>query len=254
MRTFYAFALLTILALTACQGEAAPTPTLTPTLVPSSTATAVPSATPNVTPTPALVGTPSETPIVVTVPPLLGQKIAPPIDVALPQGWQLVGYDTMALYDVDTIRPLPLAVYEGPVTGGKGTIVLLWGFPSLIAGNPLATADPEPNLWSDGLRLLRLAIVEQGCNIGTDLERSYRVGNLAATGTQWAAVDCPELPDTRGWFAGLESEGLNFIFYAYADPITAMDTGSEELQAILDSVTFRAADLLTTVTPATPVS
>lgn len=252
MRTICAIVFIGMFTLTAC-AQAAPTPTNTPTLVPSSTPTIIPSATPNVTPTPAVSVAPSETPIVVTVPPLLGQQLEPPIDIVLPQGWS-VGYNTLALSDVDTIRPVPLAIYQGPVTGGMGTIVLLWGFPSLMAGNAALTPDPQPSLWSDGLRLLRLAIVEQGCNVGTDLERSYRVGNLAATGTQWAAVDCPELPDTRGWFAGVHSEGLNFIFFVFADPIQAMDSGSEELQAVLDTVTFRVSDLLGTGTPATPAN
>lgn len=177
--------------------------------------------------------------IVVTFEPLLGEQIEPPLDIVLPPDWQF-GYDTLLLDDVDvSVRAIPFAVYTGSVTGGEGTIVLLWGFPNLVAGNPFMPQDIEPDLWADGLRLLRLAIIEQGCNIGTDLRRSYVVGGKNAVGTQFAAVDCPELPDTRGWFAGVREGGINFVFYVFADPIEVLDSAEAELQAILDTVSFR---------------
>jgi protein-disulfide isomerase len=176
--------------------------------------------------------------LVVTIEPLLGERIEPPLTIALPPGWQR-GYDTLVMNDVDVlVRTIPLAVYTGPVTGGQGTIVLLWGFPNLVAGNPLAGEAIQPDLWADGLRLLRLAIIEQGCNIGTDMRLNYSIGGLAAAGTQFSAVDCPELADTRGWFAGLRQGGINFVFYMFTEPIGAMTTAETELQAILDSVQF----------------
>lgn len=193
---------------------------------------------PQPTPDPAQPELTLEPTIVVTFEPLLGEAIEPPLDLTLPRGWQF-GYDALLLDDVDvSVRAIPFAIYTGPVSGGTGTVVLLWGFPNLVAGNPFMAQDAEPDLWADGLRLLRLAIIEQGCNIGTDLRSSYVVGGKNAVGTQFAAVDCPALPDTRGWFAGVREGGINFIFYAYADPIEAMDTAEPELQAILDSVTF----------------
>ena len=63
-------------------------------------------------------------------------------------------------------------------------------------------------------------------------------GNPTVPGTRFSAVDCPELPDTRGWFAGVQEGGINFVFYAFADPIDALSSGQETLQAVLDSVTF----------------
>ncbi|MEO8395709.1 MAG: hypothetical protein ABI700_22130, partial [Chloroflexota bacterium] len=64
-------------------------------------------------------------------------------------------------------------------------------------------------------------------------------GGLQAIGTQFAAVKCPQLPDTRGWFAGLRQFEINFVFYVYTDPIAAMDgSAPNELQAILDTVQF----------------
>jgi hypothetical protein len=175
---------------------------------------------------------------IVELPPVTSEQTAPPLIIGLPQGWE-TGYAVQFLRDVDADRTIPVAVYQGPVTGGTGTIVLLWGFPNLIVTEGV----PEtvtPDLWLDGLRLLRLAVVEPSCNVGTDLRREYNVGGLAAVGTQFAAVDCPELADTRGWFAGLRQNNLNFVFYVFTDPIEAMDTAEGELQAILDSVRFTA--------------
>lgn len=187
--------------------------------------------------------------VIVTVEPLLGQPIPPPVELELPAGWRY-GYDALVLSDVDNaIRSIPLAVYTGPVSGGRGVIVLLWGFPNLVAGNPF-TGGSAPDLWSDGLRLLRLAVIEQGCNIGTDLRMSYSVGDLPASGTQFSAVDCPQLPDTRGWFAGLQEGGINFVFYVYTEPISAMNTAGDELQLILDSARFTVpTPAATTATP-----
>jgi hypothetical protein len=187
-----------------------------------------------------LTGTEEVTPIVVTIEPLLHTPIPPPLDISLPDGWK-GGYDALLIHDVDGLRTIPIAVYTGPVTGGTGSIYLLWGFPNIVAYNPLQDG-AQVDLWADGLRLLRLAVVEQGCNVGTDIKRQFSIGGLAASGTLFAAVDCPDLPDTRGWFAGLQEYGINFVFYAFATPISAVDSSAGELQAILDSVQFRIAE------------
>ncbi|MFN8453019.1 MAG: hypothetical protein U0521_31465, partial [Anaerolineae bacterium] len=170
-----------------------------------------------------------------TFDPLAHEQIEPPLTITLPDGWSS-GYDALVLQDIDGIRPIPFAVYTGPVSGGTGTIVLLWGFPNLINANSVAV---EPDIWTDGTRLLRLAVVGDGCNVGTDLRRMYSVGGIQAIGTQFAAVDCPDLPDTRGWFAGVRQFNVNFVFYAYTEPIAAMDgSAPDEMQAILDTVQF----------------
>jgi hypothetical protein len=130
------------------------------------------------------------------------------------------------------------------------TIVLLWGFPNIGDPFPDNGSPVAPDLWVDGLRLLRIAVLEQGCNIGTGEQRSYRVGLLLGTGAQFSAVECPELPGTRGWFAGVQEKGLNFVFYAYAegepvvDPahIEVFNQAAQEMQAILDTVRFRVPE------------
>ena len=176
-------------------------------------------------------------PIVITLPPVQNQEIPPPLNLTLPDGWR-TRHDTLLLGDVDAMRSVPFSYFTGPVTGGTGNIVLLWGFPNLVAGNPFDASGVQVDLFTDGLRLLRLAVIEQGCNIGTDLRREYSIGGLTAVGTQFSAVTCPETSDTRGWFAGLQQNDINFIFYAYTDPIEAIDGARAELQAILDSVRF----------------
>lgn len=276
--------LLLISTLLAACGPASATPTPMPTLVPSLTPTnsadiheAVAGTLTALAPTLALqltaaeaTPTASETPNVVELPPVLGQSTNPPLDISLPEGWVVAQNDALIIPDADsTVRAIPYVAYSGPITGGQGTIVLLWGFPSLV--NPFANngtpsaqdlaglIDPSlaqgnaptvtPDLWSDGLRLLRLAIVEQGCTIGTDLKRNYNVGALSGVGTQFAAVSCPQLPDTRGWFVGVPAEGLNFIFYLFSDPIAAMDTGRNDLQAVLDTVHFHPIEVTPQPTP-----
>ncbi len=193
----------------------------------------------NATNTPSLTSTvdPLATaPVVLTLDPLLGESFPPPLTLDLPDGWAQ-GDDTLLLDDVAGVRAIPFTLYTGPVEGGTGSIVLLWRFPN-VSLNPLATTPEAPDLYADGLRLLRLAIVEPGCNVGTDIRREYPIGGMTAVGTGFSAVDCPQLPDTRGWFAGLRWNDINYIFYMYTDPIAAMDSGRDDLQAILDSVRF----------------
>ncbi len=271
----------------ACGGAPQPTAVAQSTLVPSLTATegsdiqAAVDATltamvtqqalstldtpqPNVTFVPDFTLTPTEAPLVITLPPTTGDKVPPPMEITLPEGWQM-GYDAQVLADVEPnkFRVIPVAVYSGPITGGTGSIIVYWGFPNLVtpttdvmaaaAMGMTAQATVEPDLWSDGVRLLRSAVIETDCNIGVDVRRNYRVGLLSAEGTQWSAVSCKSgLPDTRGWFAGVQDNGVNFLFYVFTDPITAMDSSSGELQAILDTVRFRVDTL--TLTPPAPTS
>jgi hypothetical protein len=232
--------IIMLLILAACAPSAAPTPI--PTLVPSSTPTLEASQ----TPLPTLTETPpdptQEPTVVMEITQLAGIGDAPPLEMNFPPGWGY-RYDNYALPDVDGMRSVPIAYYEGPVTGGTGKILIFWAFPNMVdpftqPGEPVADAD----LWSDGLRLFRLAMVDRGCNSGTDLQRTYRIGNLSASGTQFSIVDCPESPDTRGWFAGVQVKGINFIFFVYAEPIEAMAEADDELQAILDTAVFRVPD------------
>jgi hypothetical protein len=259
---YVALTALTMLA-TACRQAAEPTSTLEPTLVASLTPSSAPdiqqavegtltalgpTAPPDATFAPDFTLTPTPTLIVVTIPALTGDENPPPLDMTLPDGWQSA-YNMHVLTDPsepNRIRAVPIAVYSGPIEGGTGTIVVYWGFGNLVNPLPAPGTPVAIDLWSDGLLLLRQAVVEPQCNIGTDLKRTYRIGLVSAVGTEWSAVTCPELPDTRGWFAGVTENRINFVFYAFADPISAMDTGADELQTILDSVRFRVPELTAT--------
>jgi hypothetical protein len=211
--------------------SASPAPTLVPTATPLTRPTLPPAntaqPTPNVSPTP--------TPILID--PLTGVRTAPPLTLDLPEGWRF-GYDTIIFEDVGDLTYVPIALYKGPVTGGTGTIVLVWNFRSVTSGIPQPDSALD-SAWIDGLRLLRGLVFDAECNIGTDPQRDFSVGGRPATGTNFRVVDCPETADTKGWFAGLTVEGVNFIFYMYTDPIDAMkDSVPFELQAILDSIRF----------------
>lgn len=191
-------------------------------------------ASPEVTPEVTAETTPETTPILVN--PLLGLPVLPPLAIDLPASWGAY-YDTYIYTELDgRVETLPLAFYQGPVTGGVGNIVLLWGFDSFVG----AVFEQAPDPWLDGLRLLQPVVFSPECNVGRFPKRDYRIGAFDAVGAQFTAIDCPnEAPDTRGWFAATTYEGLNFAFYAYIDPLQPAGSQAEfDLQAILDSVRF----------------
>lgn len=242
MRTYYliVFTLVLSLVLAACGSadeatpQLAPTEPSTPTLVPTLQASPLPTLQPSVTPEPDV--TPTETPMVMDN--LIEEEIPPPLTMNLPEGWQF-GSGARVFNDIGELRVVPFALYTGPVTNGTGFIVVLWDFPNATSGNPFMQEGTQPDLYVDGLRLLRLVLLEQECVVGTDLKMEYSIGGRPASGTQFSTSDCPELPDTRGWFAGLFEQDVPFVFYAYTEPITAMDgIAREELQTILDSIEF----------------
>jgi len=243
----------------ACSGNGEePLPTFVPTdnitsmpsPVPTLTSVPLPTSTPLPTPTPAEAAeaTPevTEEPLLYLVMSDMEEAMEPPISITLPPEWEAL-HGTHLIQDIDGPRSLPFTVYQGPVTGGTGQIILIWGFPEIgVGGNPF---DPESNivfsLYNDGLRMLRLAVLDPQCNIGTDVERTYGIGQRPAKGTVFSAVNCPDEPDTRGWFAALRQDELNFAFYMLGLPIEVMDGNVPlEMQAILDTVEFRVDEFL----------
>jgi hypothetical protein len=171
-----------------------------------------------------------------------GQAIDPPITIELPPGW-ISQNATIAIQDITGIQVLPYTLYAGflgnTAEDGIGYIVLLWGFPSIGFANEFMQAqDVVISPFMDGLRLLRIALLEPDCNVGTDIEREFPIGDKIGSGTGFAAINCPNTPDTRGWFVSLYEDGMNFAFYIYAEPIDKMDGAEDDLQAILDTVRF----------------
>jgi hypothetical protein len=182
--------------------------------------------------------TADSTPTPIQLEPLLGNAPPPPIDITLPEGWRF-DYDALVFNDLGELRVVPFAIYTGPITGGQGFIVIMWNFPNVAAGSAIA-GTAEVDLYVDGLRLLRLVILETGCLVGTDLRTEYEIGGFVAPGTQFSAVKCPQTSDTAGWFMALPVDGMNFAFYMYSEPLDAMaGLGRRDLEDILDTVEFQ---------------
>lgn len=244
------------IALAACGGESdasPPSPTsVPPTLLPTLTWTPLPTN-PTVPLEPTEIQGPTPTPeptAQILVDLAEGQEIDPPVRIALPEGWQQ--YNRVQLYkDLDgNLRLVPATIYVGPVTSGTGYIVLLWAFENVVTYNPVTGAPGELNLHADGLRLLRFVVLEPGCVVGTDVEREFEVGGLPATGTFFSAIGCEETVDTRGWFAVLQQDNVNFAFYVYTEPLEAMNgIAMAELERILDTVTFHVQEMILAATP-----
>lgn len=228
-----------------CAQPAAPTATLTP--VPTDTATPLPTDRPRPTATLTRTPLPTLTPTDPNAPPAptptpsgtpeLVEGVPPPFDITLPPGWG-ERHTIAPVRDGVTQSGVPLSVYGGPVPGYEGYngwIVVFWGFPSL-------SATSEPDLWADGLRFLRGALIDSSCNIGTDLQRTFEVGGETAAGTFFQAVGCHGEPDTAGWFAGLNvpEQGGSYVFFAYVEPIEGYEESIDTLQAVLDSVTWHS--------------
>ena len=186
-----------------------------------------------------------------------GQELDPPIVIKLPENWQALN-STIAIEDIIGLRVYPYTLYTGPVSGGQGYIILLWGFESVAGRNP-ETQEALIDPYLDALRLLRLAVIGSDCVPGTDVRREFTIGERTVEGANFSAYRCEETVDTRGWFFGLTEQGMSFAFYMYAEPIEAMDGNTPfELQDILDTVEFRVDDFLAsveprpTLTPSTP--
>jgi hypothetical protein len=191
---------------------------------------------------------------------------APPLDIKLPPNWKY-GYQLVPIRDQFVQASMNMAVYQGPVTGGQGTIIVLWGFPSLappptLSGAQLLTnapGTPAPDLqaqaiWADGLRLLQGTVLDLTCNVGHFGQRTLTIGGQQAIGEYFAASQCQGEPDTAGWFAGLRQGGGNFLFYAYIDPVQAYNQGRPEVQQILDTVVFRTTSATRPAAPPTNTS
>lgn len=198
--------------------------------------TATPTPNPDITPE----VTPEIESVTIEIEASEGQEIDPPLTIDLPEGWVSLN-STLVIQDITGLRILPYTIYAGLVNEdtGIGYIVLLWGF-SNVALMPDSdnTTEVKINPFMDGLRLLRLALLEPECTVGTDVEREYPIGDQLGYGTGFAAVGCPQTEDTRGWFVSLNVDNLNFAFYVYAEPLASMDGAEDELQAILDTVRF----------------
>jgi hypothetical protein len=235
----------------ASQGAGATGTRLPASPIPASTSTPIAPAQP--TSTSALL---AMTPVVGLTPlptnPIILPGNPPPLDIKLPPNWKY-GYQVLPIRDRLVQAAMNVAIYRGPVQGGIGTIILLWGFPSLgppptisaaqVLGTPVSgTLSPDLQrqmLWADGLRLLQGTVVDITCNVGNHSRSEFQIGGQTAIGEYFAAVQCQGEPDATGWFAALNQFGGNFIFYVTIEPPEAYNNGRSEVQKILDTVVFR---------------
>jgi hypothetical protein len=172
-----------------------------------------------------------------------GQEIDPPLTLDLPDDWQS-GNGTAVIQDIFGLQLLPFTLYTGPVTGGEGFIVVIWGYETTGLFNS-ETGESILSPYTDALRLLRFALIGPDCVPGIDVEKEFEVGGIVAQGSNFSAYRCEETLDTRGWFVGLQIEGVNMSIYAYTEPIEAMDgIAPQEIQAILDTAEFDIEGLL----------
>lgn len=229
-----------------------PSPQIEPTTTESMPPTATPMPTLTLSPEPTPTATVTIDPTLAAMPqldvePLLETDLTSPIQLRLPAGWELV-FDSFALPfpEEEMIRILPFSIYRGPVTGGTGVVVTVWGFENIVPVSPISNQMPELDLWSDGLRVLLTVVLEPDCNVGRGDRRIFDFGERSAEGSYFWAVDCgessetdeiPPSPDVQGWFVSLQERGVNIAIYTYVEPREAIAGDAlGELQSIMNTV------------------
>jgi len=190
---------------------------------------------------------PSITPVRVTVEPLTGEQIPPPLTIDIPDDWQN-WYNTLVYNNVENeLTSTRFATFFGPVEGGTGSIVVLWGFSSTATIDRTTGEMNIINFYTQGLRLFSLLIAEIDCNTSFGDEQQFNIGTYSAIGASITAIDCPEYPNLAGWFAGFQVDGVNFLFYVYTEPDEALTTETiDTLQEMLNGVQFNVPEFLAT--------
>jgi hypothetical protein len=192
---------------------------------------------------------PNTTPTVTPFVPPPG--VPPPLTIQLPTGWHAT-YTEVPVVDQFSQALINVAAYAGPVSdNGIGSIYVLWNYPSLVPVDPgslpTTVADlVNQQLLSDGLRLLHGTVLDASCTFGNYGHTTFTIGGQPAVGQLFQAAACQDnSSDVAGWYAGVRQAGVNILFYAYVQPVSAYNNGRADLQRILDSVVFSQA----TVTP-----
>ncbi len=235
-------------------GAQPPTPTFTP-FVPPQTATAraaPPTVSLTFTPTP-----PAATPTALATTriaptadategaPYWLPGVPPPLQITLPEGWRSLDMVVPFRALDGSLRDLPLTIYFGALDADVyGLIYVYWGFP-----NTVDWATGEYNLWADGVQILRGSLIGQACNLGLYDQQTFSVGGVEGVGADYQSSDCPDEPDSAGWFVVVRAEGSTFAFYTAVDPWEALPRYRKALQTILDTVEFTPAEQQATAEP-----
>jgi hypothetical protein len=219
-----------------------PTPTVTPFQMPTATPVILPTRTllPTQTPAPEATLAPD-----VTAPatpqaqaPVMLPGVPPPLEITLPEGWETVHLVVPLRTFDNQMHDVPLTIYFGTLGGNVNAFIYLyWGFP-----NTVDWITGEYNLWADGVQILRGSLVGDTCNLGVYDQQTFMVGGLEGIGAYYQAADCQGENDTAGWFTTLRVYNGSFAFYVAVEPWDARTAQRDNLQAILDSVTFLPPD------------
>ncbi len=171
--------------------------------------------------------------------------VPPPLTITLPEGWRTLDMVVPFRALDGSLRDLPLTIYFGPLDKDVyGLIYLYWGFP-----NTVDWASGEYNLWADGVQILRGSLIGQACNLGLYDQQTFTVGGVEGVGANYQSSNCPDEPNSAGWFVVVRVAGGTFAFYTAVDPWEALPAYRDALQAILDTVQFAPAEPQTTAQP-----
>ncbi len=222
-----------------------PTPTVTPFQFASATPVMQPTRTPLPTQTPApevtgapdVTGTaPAATPQAQA--PVMLPGVPPPLEITLPEGWETVHLVVPLRTFDDEMHDIPLTIYFGSLDDNVNAFIYLyWGFP-----NAVDWVTGEYNLWADGVQILRGSLIGDTCNLGVYDQQTFMVGGLEGVGAYYQAADCQGENDTAGWFTTVRVNNGTFAFYVAVEPWDARTAQHDNLQMILDSVTFLPPD------------
>ena len=220
-----------------------PTPTNTLFPIASATPVIMPTRTqvPTDTPTPEATLAPDSTLPAATPQaqaPVMLPGVPPPLEITLPDGWETVDLTVpLRTFDNET-HDVPMTIYFGPLDNNVNAFIYLyWGFP-----NTVDWVTGEYNLWADGVQILRGSLVGDTCNLGVYDQQTFMVGGQEGVGAYYQAADCQGENDTAGWFATVRVNSGTFAFYVAVEPWDARTAQRDNLQAILDSVTFLPPD------------
>ncbi len=160
------------------------------------------------------------------------------LEITLPEGWETVHLVVPLRTFDDEMHDIPLTIYFGSLDDNVNAFIYLyWGFP-----NAVDWVTGEYNLWADGVQILRGSLIGDTCNLGVYDQQTFMVGGLEGVGAYYQAADCQGENDTAGWFTTVRVNNGTFAFYVAVEPWDARTAQHDNLQMILDSVTFLPPD------------
>ena len=212
---------------------------LTATPTPSPTLDA-PSPLESATTTPTLSRTPriSVTPAPTVTPRSIRQAEPPLLEIDLPAGWEQE-HVLVPIESAFVATEIVLSLYEGPLASDvTGRITVLWRFTEVVPQSS------ELTLWPNAVLYLR-SLLFRDCSVADhpELRRTYVIGGRDAIGSILQVINCLDgSPDLAGWFAALDVDGENYVFYMTIEPADRIQEMQPELRSIVESIRFISVD------------